>query len=171
MNRVVVSLGSNIQKEKNLPQAVLLLRQRCHVVAVSSVYETKPVGLKGQPIFWNAAAIIDTELGAADFKREILAWIEQRLERKRSSDPNAPRTIDVDITLYNTEIFDLDESHHIPDPDLLRYPHVSVPIAELLPNMLHPETMESMEELSVKHIKDATIQGIQPPQRHPDIKL
>ena len=171
MNRIVVSLGSNIDKEENLPEAVRLLRQRCQVVAVSSVYETKPVGLENQPIFWNAAVIVHSDLGPTEFKRDVLTWVEQKLQRKRTADKNAPRTIDVDITLFNEAVFDLDETHHIPDPDLLRYPHVSVPIAELLPSMLHPETGETFLELSNRLTKVEVLKGNQRPHRQAKVKL
>jgi 2-amino-4-hydroxy-6-hydroxymethyldihydropteridine diphosphokinase len=171
MNRFVISLGSNIDKEKNLPEALRLLRQRCQVVAVSSVYETKPVGLEGQPVFWNAAAIVNTEKNPIEFKRDILTWVEQRLERKRTADQNAPRTIDIDITLFNNEVFDLDETHHIPDPDLLRYPHVSVPIAELLPVVIHPETGETLQELSSRLAKNELLEGNPAPQRRAEVQL
>jgi 7,8-dihydro-6-hydroxymethylpterin-pyrophosphokinase len=100
-----------------------------------------------------------------------LAWVEQQLQRKRTADQNAPRTIDADITLFNEDVFDLDETHHIPDPDLLRYPHVSIPIAELLPSMLHPETKEPLQELSTRLTENAALKGNQAPQRRPKVKL
>ena len=165
MNRVVISLGSNIDKEKNLPEAMRLLRLKCQVLLVSSIYETSPVGLLDQPAFWNAAAVVETDKDPISFKREVLSWIEQKLERMRTADRNAPRTIDVDIILFNEEIFDLDEAHHIPDPDLLRFPHVAVPVAEILPTMLHPETRESFQELSNRLVEKALQEGNQPPQK------
>jgi 2-amino-4-hydroxy-6-hydroxymethyldihydropteridine diphosphokinase len=67
LNRVLVSLGSNIDKEQNLPAAVQLLSRLCHIVAVSSAYETVPVGLEDQPTFLNAAVLVETDLEAAQF--------------------------------------------------------------------------------------------------------
>ena len=63
LNRVYVSLGSNIEPERNLREAVRLLASCCKLVAVSPVYQTKAVGKTDQPDFLNAAALIETELG------------------------------------------------------------------------------------------------------------
>ena len=150
VNRAVVSLGSNIDKEKNLPKAVELLAEMCEILLISSVYETEPVGLVEQPVFWNAAVLIRTDLSAVHFKERVLAEIEESLGRVRHSDKNAPRTIDVDLTLFNREIILLDVDHSIPDPDLRRHAHVALPIAELLPAELHPETGESFTQIAEK---------------------
>lgn len=143
MHRAWVLLGSNIDKETNLPAAVAWLRQRAQVVAVSQVYETTPVGLREQPDFFNAAVLIETGLSAQGVMDNLLRPLEAQLGRVRSADKNAPRTIDADLILYDQAIFDLGQ-RHIPDPDLLQYPHVAVPIAELTPDGLHPETHESL---------------------------
>ena len=149
-NCVYVLLGSNIDKENNLPQAVRLLAEFDRVVAVSSVYETAPVGLEDQPHFFNAAVQVETKLSAADFRRQVLARIERLLGRIRTSDKNAPRTIDADMVLFNDEVFELDESHHIPDPDLLQFPHAAVPVSELAPDYLHPETGQRLGYIAAK---------------------
>lgn len=149
-NCVYILLGSNIDKERNLPQAVRLLAKFGCVVAVSSVYETAPVGLEDQPHFFNAAVQVETELSAAAFRRQVLARIERLLGRIRTSDKNAPRTIDADIVLFNEDVFELDESHHIPDPDLLEFPHVAVPVSELAPDYLHPETGERLGYIAAR---------------------
>ncbi len=143
LNRAVVSLGSNIDKEVNLPKAVAFLAEMCALLSVSSVYETQPVGLLDQPVFWNAAALIKTDLSPERLKSQVLVAIENSLGRVRQRDKNTPRTIDADLTLYNREIIDMDGDHHLPDPDLLRFAHVVLPVAELLPDELHPETGRS----------------------------
>ena len=155
-NCVYVLLGSNIDKEHNLPQAVRLLADLENVVAVSSVYETAPVGLEDQPHFFNAAVQIETELSAADFRRQVLAKIERLLGRIRTADKNAPRTIDADIVLFNEDVFELDDSHHIPDPDLLRFPHVAVPVSELAPDYLHPEVSERLGYIAARLAAEPT---------------
>ena len=147
-NQIIISLGSNIDKEINLPLAVQLLAQKCRLVAVSPVYETVPVGLVNQANFFNAAVLVETELDAAQFKREVLMPIEEKLGRVRSADKNAPRTIDLDISLFNGSVTDLDKNHHIPDPDILKFPHVAVPIADIVPDMVHPETGETLSAIA-----------------------
>ena len=102
-----LSLGSNLDKERNLPAAVRLLATHGRLLAVSAVYETAPVGNPDDPAFFNAAVALETNLPPAELKRQVLAHIEQQLGRQRSPDPNAPRTIDVDISLYDDAILDL----------------------------------------------------------------
>jgi 2-amino-4-hydroxy-6-hydroxymethyldihydropteridine diphosphokinase len=147
-NRIVVSFGSNINKEENLPAAVRLLNNLCKIKAVSAVYETMPVGKQEQDCFFNAAALVETELDAQAFRSEVLNQIEKKLGRVRTADKNAPRTIDADMTLFNQEVFNLDSTHHIPEPDLLRFPHVAVPVAEVGPDFIHPETGETLSKIA-----------------------
>ena len=158
MNTAVISLGSNIDKERNLPAAVRLLGEMCRVVAVSRVYETLPVGLPEQPNFLNAAVMVETPLQPGALKREVLAVIEQRLGRVRTADKNAPRTIDLDLALFNDEVRDYD-GRHVPDPDLLRFAHVALPIADLLPDMPHPETGEPLYAIAGRLLAKATAEN------------
>jgi 2-amino-4-hydroxy-6-hydroxymethyldihydropteridine diphosphokinase len=146
-NRVFVALGSNIEPERNIREAIRLLASRCRLIAVSPVYQTKPVGKTDQPDFVNAAALIETELGPLDLKAQVLQEIERTLGRVRSADKNAPRTIDLDITLFNDQVLDIGH-RHIPDPDLLLHPHVAVPISDLEPGYVHPETGQTLQEIA-----------------------
>lgn len=151
-NQVVIALGSNIEKERNLPLAIELLREMCVVTAVSPIYETEPVGLLNQPRFWNTAVLIQTDLTASEIKQQIIGPIEMKLKRVRQADKNAPRTIDADIVLFNDAVFDYDggdgRSRPIPDPDLSKFAHVTVPVADLLPDFPHPETGELLGALA-----------------------
>lgn len=152
MNRVCVLLGSNIEKEHNLPEAVRLLAAAADVTGVSSVYETLPKGLAGSPNFFNAAVCLSTVKTAAQLKSGLLTDIERVLGRERSADRNAPRTIDLDIALVNSECFSYPgpdgRLRHVPDPDLLRFAHAALPIAELDPLFVHPETGETMQSIA-----------------------
>jgi 2-amino-4-hydroxy-6-hydroxymethyldihydropteridine diphosphokinase len=171
MNQIVVSLGSNIDKERNLPEAVRWLSRHCRLLAVSNVYETCPVGLEDQPTFLNAAVLLESELDAAAFRLEILAPLERALHRVRTADKNAPRTIDADLTLFNDAVFDLDADHPIPDPDLLQAAHVAVPVAEIVPDMHHPETGELLAGIA-QRLRLESISGDKPALwERPDIEL
>lgn len=166
LNRAFVSLGSNIAPERNLTSAVRLLAEQCRLLAVSRVYETQPVlsgsapararatgaavvavSASGQPNFLNAAVLVETHLEAAEFKRQVLQPIESQLGRVRTPDKNAPRTIDLDISMFNDEVFDMG-GRHIPDPDLLRFPHIAYPLADLAPQYCHPETGATLLEIA-----------------------
>ena len=147
MNRVFVALGSNINGEHNLREAVRRLSLYCRLVAVSPVYETAPVGNTEQPNFLNAAALIETELTSAELKARVLQVIEQELGRARTEDKNAPRTIDLDIALFGDQVLDLGP-RHVPDPGTLCYPHIAVPLADLAPTMRHPEDGRRLLEIA-----------------------
>jgi 2-amino-4-hydroxy-6-hydroxymethyldihydropteridine diphosphokinase len=147
-NRAYLSLGSNMDKERNLPCAVAMLRSAGSLLAISQAYETAPVGSADQPSFLNAAVLLETELSARDLKQGIIAGIESRLGRIRNpQDKNAPRTIDIDISLWNDEVTEvLDQP--IPDPDILRFAHVAVPLAEIAPDLIHPQEGQSLARIA-----------------------
>jgi 2-amino-4-hydroxy-6-hydroxymethyldihydropteridine diphosphokinase len=171
MNLVFILLGSNINKETNLPAAVSLLCEGGSLRTVSSVYETPPIGKEDQPLFWNASVLIETKLDAKSFKNVVLAHIEETLRRERTTNPYAPRTIDADMTLFNQEVFDLDDTHHIPDPDLLKFRHVAVPTAEIAPDLEHPETGETLKEIACRLVVKAEEAGRPPLRKVPDMVL
>ena len=128
LHRTYLSLGSNIKAEVYLPKAMLLLGEVGQVEAVSSVWETHAVGSDG-PNFLNACALFLTHLQPYELKEKIIRPIEAELGRIRYADKNAPRTIDIDIVLFdetplNTEFWD--------------YAFVAVPLAELIPDFEHP---------------------------------
>jgi 2-amino-4-hydroxy-6-hydroxymethyldihydropteridine diphosphokinase len=155
LNWVVITLGSNIEKEKNMPASIQYLQQKTTLLAVSPLYETLGVGCgDNPPNYFNAAALIETELDPISLKHNVLSTIEQQLGRKRTMNKNAPRTIDMDICLFNEEIFDY-EGRHVPDPDLLKYAHVIVPVADLLPDLPHPETGELLSDIAARIMANA----------------
>ncbi len=142
-------LGSNIAPEDNLPKAVALLKERIDVRAVSPVYETEPVGYTEQPPFLNAAVAVYVTLRPRELKDQVLGPIEDALGRRRTANKNAPRTIDIDIVLYGSEIVSR-KGMTIPAPDLLEYAHVARPVADLAPRMLHPETGEALRDIAAR---------------------
>jgi len=172
VNRAVISIGSNINKETNLPACVRLLAERCHIVAISPVYETLPVGAPDQPNFFNAAVVVETELGPAALKESVLARIESRLNRVRGDDKHAPRTIDLDLVLFDDEVGEFG-GRAVPDPDVLRFAHVAVPVADVAPNLLHPQTGEPMCQIAERLVQQATANNDGEPTlwRRDDVRL
>jgi 2-amino-4-hydroxy-6-hydroxymethyldihydropteridine diphosphokinase len=164
MPRAIISLGSNIDKERNLPRAVALLAAATDVLAVSSVYETIPVGLRDQANFFNAAVLIETGDTPSQLKAGLLTDIERELKRVRQADKNAPRTIDLDISWYDDASLVYDgpdgRPRRVPDPDLLRFAHVALPLAELLPpNATHPDTGEPVQIIAERLQRAAVVDG------------
>jgi 2-amino-4-hydroxy-6-hydroxymethyldihydropteridine diphosphokinase len=119
----VIGIGSNIQPRENLTKAIDALSEATEILAVSKVYRTPPFGGKG-PDFLNAAALINTRLAIKELRETILRRIEKELGRRRSSDPNAPRTVDLDVLIYDGIII---------DQNIWEYPHLCIPISDLLP--------------------------------------
>jgi len=103
MNRVVIGVGSNIQPEENVTRARRAVAQAHRVLAESRFVETEPVGYKDQPSFVNGAVLIETPLGSEALK----AWlrqVEDDLGRDREGLKDGPRTIDLDILIWNGKI-------------------------------------------------------------------
>lgn len=149
MHNVYLTVGSNINPEHHLRQALRRLKEICMVIQASPVYETAPVGYLEQDHFLNAAFHVQTEDDPVTFKTKLLA-IETQLGRVRDpNNKNAPRTIDLDIALWDDAVFDYGEKGwHIPDPDILRFIHVARPLADLAPEMIHPETGEILASIA-----------------------
>ncbi len=137
--------GSNLgDRHANLERAVALLSHEMKVEAVSSVYETEPVGYTQQPHFLNAACRVCTGLGP----RELLGLVKQiEVAMGRTfSFRHAPRIIDVDILLYDKLVMDsLDLV--IPHPELANRAFVLIPLAEIAAAIVHPVLGKSISQL------------------------
>ena len=106
-HEVVIGLGSNIDPEANLEQAVQELKSRFKVSKRSQWTRTKPIGIQEQPDFYNGALLMETELEQQSLKKE-LKRIEDILGRDRSLPKFGPRTIDLDILIWNKKVVDED---------------------------------------------------------------
>jgi 2-amino-4-hydroxy-6-hydroxymethyldihydropteridine diphosphokinase len=155
-NRVFITIGSNIEPTKNIKSCLNLLSDKCTILRISPIYVTQPVGTINQPDFHNTAVVVHTPFTAQELKNTILLPIEESLDRKRVDDKNAARTIDLDIALYNYEVFDY-QGRHIPDPDILRYAHIAVPLSDLAPYYVHPETGQSLAEIASSMSKQGIV--------------
>lgn len=153
---VYISLGSNIEPQANLVKAIQLLQPSCRVEKVSSAYITPPQGFANQDDFWNIAVQLLTELSPNTLKHNVLDGIERTLKRVRDpNNKNAPRTIDLDISLWNDEVFDYGEKPwHIPDLDILRFAHVVIPLADIAPDYVHPVEKITLAQIAARYDAD-----------------
>jgi 2-amino-4-hydroxy-6-hydroxymethyldihydropteridine diphosphokinase len=147
-----ISPGSNIEPEHNLTQAVHLLQPHGLVQRVSSAYITPPQGFTEQADFWNAAVMLTTQLTPLTMKHNVLDFIERELGRVRDpNNKNAPRTIDLDISLWNDKVFEYGEKPwRVPDPDILRFAHVAIPLAEIAPDYIHPQENLTLAQIAAR---------------------
>jgi 2-amino-4-hydroxy-6-hydroxymethyldihydropteridine diphosphokinase len=114
------------------------------VTAVSSLYETDPVGYLDQPPFLNAVVALETALSPADLLHRLLQ-IEADLGRVRSFQ-DAPRTLDLDLLLVDDLTLDTPDLT-LPHPRLHQRAFVLVPLAEIAPAALHPRLTQTAAQL------------------------
>ncbi|MFW5839587.1 MAG: 2-amino-4-hydroxy-6-hydroxymethyldihydropteridine diphosphokinase [Planctomycetota bacterium] len=103
----VVGIGSNMQPRTFIAAALDAMERRFGPLRVSRFVQTEPIGRPGQSRYLNGAALLETGL-AADELAEALGRIEDDLGRVRTADRFAPRTIDLDLVVYDGEILDND---------------------------------------------------------------
>jgi len=144
---VVLGLGSNLgDREAAIAGALGRLAARgFHRSLLSSLYETQPVGGPPQGFFLNAVAAGETRLRPEQLLAACLA-VELELGRVRR-EPNGPRTIDVDILFFGALRRDGPRPPVIPHPRLHERRFVLEPLAEILPELVHPGLGLSVREL------------------------
>jgi len=142
----IIALGSNVDAEHYLPLAVEALTELGQVRKVSTAYENPAVGPPGQPDFLNAAVWLETDKGP-DSLRQHLHAIELQLGRGRGGDRYAPRTVDLDLCIWDQQVDDRSD-HPLPDPDLLTRAYLAAVVAELVPDFVHPATGETMQAIA-----------------------
>jgi 2-amino-4-hydroxy-6-hydroxymethyldihydropteridine diphosphokinase len=132
---VWVSIGSNQDRERSVQGAVRALQERYGTLILSRVYETEAVGFDGQP-FYNLVAGFETneDVGALN---AVLRAIEDAFGRRRGPDKFAPRTLDLDILTYGSEVGARD-GVELPRDEILRYAFVLGPLAEVAGDEVHP---------------------------------
>ena len=107
MNRAVISVGSNISPQQSIEAALRILREEQHLLKASTFTHTAPVPPATGGDYLNGAFLIETALDQKDLKKYLNA-IEEKLGRVRGPDKFAPRTMDLDIIIYNGLIVDND---------------------------------------------------------------
>jgi 2-amino-4-hydroxy-6-hydroxymethyldihydropteridine diphosphokinase len=133
-HRYYLSLGSNIQPETHLSMAIDLLRGHGEVTALSSAWESRPVGSEG-PNYLNVCVAFGTPLNQEQCVRLVLRPIEAELGRVRTGDKNAPRTIDIDLLIIDGR--PVNAAHWA-------NAFVLLPMSELLPDLKHPISKEPL---------------------------
>lgn len=136
MAQVYVSIGSNIEPEKNIVGAVRALRQQYRSVVLSPVYQSAAVGFKGGD-FLNLVAEIDTSLTLEQIKSALLA-LEKQFGRNNSHKGFQSRTLDLDLLLYD-DVIRHDAEFDLPRAEIEQHAFVLKPLSDLAPDKKHPE--------------------------------
>ncbi len=153
MKRVAaVALGSNLESKKigdraaNLREAIERVRELGEVRAVSSFYDTEPVGYVDQPRFLNGALLVETDLEPLELMRGLLE-IERAMGRDRvGTVAKGPRVIDLDLLLYGDVVASTAELT-LPHPEMQERRFVLEPLAEIAPGTVHPVLGVTVREM------------------------
>ena len=135
-----LNLGSNIQPETNLVRAVELLHKQGKVLKVSNAWESKSVGAEG-PNYLNACVLFKAKVMQVELKENIIRPIEAQLGRQRSENKFNPRTIDIDIVLFDSKPY---------NDKFWKYAFVIVPLAEIYPEYRNPIRNESIVQTATR---------------------
>lgn len=154
---ILIGLGSNLgDRKKNILTAIQKLSQGedISIDRVSSLYETKPVGVTNQPDFINGAIGISTNLSP----RALLAvCLRVECEMGRIRDERwGPRNIDIDILVYH-DLITQDEVLQIPHPRLCERAFVLIPLQEIARDIKVDQGLTPEELLSKIHDKSDVV--------------
>jgi len=144
MATIYISIGSNIDPKLNIQYALDDLRDAFDEIDCSGFYESKSVGFDGDN-FINLVASAETDLNITE-ANDRLHQIEDQHGRDRSGPRFSSRTIDLDLLLYDDEVFEQGKLK-IPRDEILINAFVLLPLSELAPELKHPLTGKTYSEL------------------------
>jgi 3-oxoacyl-[acyl-carrier protein] reductase len=164
MTTAYIALGSNLgDRWATLAAAVRRLRAEpgLRVIASSEFYETAPVNCPpGSGAFLNAVVAVETDREPHDIL-QLLLRIERELGRVRT-EPNSPRTLDLDLILYGDRVVNTPDLV-IPHPRMHERAFVLAPLAEIAPDALHPVLVKTAQELIEGITSWGGVRAVPPP--------
>ena len=134
----LIGIGANIAPEANIRRALTLLGERVQLVALPPSTARRPWSVKGSPVPQRRGGG-ETAIAPAALKQEVLRGIEEALGRQRTADKYAPRPIDLDIAVYDQQVIATADLT-IPDPEITRRPFLAIPLCELAPDLVLPDS-------------------------------
>ncbi|PID46887.1 MAG: 2-amino-4-hydroxy-6-hydroxymethyldihydropteridine diphosphokinase [Proteobacteria bacterium] len=144
--QVFVDIGSNIDREVNICACVKQLRSDFPDIRFSKAYESKAEGFDGDD-FINMSAGFSTDLAFEDLLAYLKA-LEEKQNRVRDGLKFASRTLDVDILLFGDAV--LKPERDVPRAEILNYPFVLFPLAEIAAAVVHPELGKTIGEIAAE---------------------
>lgn len=151
MARVFISIGSNIDPRVNIPECVHILEDRFGEMMMSPVYESEPVGFEGEN-FYNLVVGFDTDLAPEQLVK-CLHDIEGGFDRSRDTGSYSPRTMDLDLLLYDDLVLEGDRLS-VPREEILKYAFVLCPLADIVGSCTHPVNGRRYSDLWREFDKD-----------------
>ncbi|MDH5786174.1 MAG: 2-amino-4-hydroxy-6-hydroxymethyldihydropteridine diphosphokinase [Chromatiales bacterium] len=144
MARIYLSIGSNIEREKNIRGGVEDLKRHFGEVTLSRVYESESVGFDGDN-FYNLVAAIDTDMSAKSVS-DTLHAIEAEHGRTREGPRFSSRTLDIDLLTYD-DLVTNDNGLQLPRDEITKNAFVLWPLAEIAPQEKHPVLNQTYDEM------------------------
>lgn len=139
MSTAWIALGSNLHDPRAQLRAALLRIAAVPGVSLrrqSSFYRSKPLGPGGQADYCNAVCAVSTDLGPLALLR-VLQQVEDGAGRDRSGPRWGPRTLDLDLLLYDAQVL-VEVSLQLPHPQMHRRNFVLAPLVEVDPDAVIP---------------------------------
>jgi dihydroneopterin aldolase/2-amino-4-hydroxy-6-hydroxymethyldihydropteridine diphosphokinase len=143
--RVFVSVGSNVDPEKNITGSLQLLNDDVGIRGVSTFYRTPALNQPEDPPFINGVIEVGGALSPYELKT-LLQRTERAFARERTADRNAPRTLDLDLLLYG-DLVSSSETLVLPHPDIYERPFVAIPLLQLAPDLILPDSGKSLRSV------------------------
>lgn len=144
MTRVYASIGSNVDREANIRAGLQKLQAAFGALTISTIYENEAVGFDGDD-FYNLVIGFATDRNV-DEVVQVFRHIEDEAGRDRSQPKFSPRTLDIDILLYD-DLVRNENGVQVPRDEITRYAFVLKPLAELCPDQKHPELSKTYQTL------------------------
>jgi len=141
---VHVGIGSNVEREHNIRSGIAALRAHFGDVALSTVYESAAVGFDGEP-FYNLVAHFETD-SKIDLLGVTLRQIEDAHQRDRALPSFGPRTLDIDLLLFDDVVLKQGKLQ-LPRDEIEKQAFVLRPLAELSGRLIHPAIGKSFSEM------------------------
>ncbi|MGL1955856.1 MAG: 2-amino-4-hydroxy-6-hydroxymethyldihydropteridine diphosphokinase [Colwellia sp.] len=143
MAQVYISLGSNIHRENYVKQGITALKQAFGALSLSSLFESDAVGFAGAP-FYNMVIGLQCQENVEQVC-DILRNIEFAHGRIANAKKFSPRTLDLDLLLYDNLI--IEQPAQLPRDEITKNAFVLWPLSEIAPNLKHPITKQSYQAL------------------------
>ena len=151
MARVFLSLGSNIEQQRYITAGLDGLTQQFGTLQISSVYESVAIGFDGDN-FYNLVVGIETDLNVGELSQYLKA-LENKNGRRRDCPRFSARTLDIDILTYD-DVVGYFDGVLLPRQEILENAFVLLPLAELVPNDVHPVEKLNYEMLWQRYDRD-----------------
>jgi 2-amino-4-hydroxy-6-hydroxymethyldihydropteridine diphosphokinase len=146
MANVFIGVGSNIKPEENILKALTLMKKEVTVIDSSTFYRTQPLKRREQPCYINGVVLIETTMEPRTLKYGVLRRIEEACGRMRTGDIYASRPVDLDILLYDDVVLN-EPDMTIPDPDIGIRPFIGIPLLELAPRLVLPDSGKTLQTI------------------------